>query len=186
VRIEHVLISNSETTGVSFADAEGELTESDIRNNDYGVTIAGKSSVRLTANLIQDNLVAGVVLQGGAKGELVRNTIAKNGSGVIVLDDSRAELRGNIVGANRSGIQIATNAQARLAFNAVRNDGPDYARPGNPPILAPDLKGDTDVAVDPRFVNPAAGDFHLRADTPLVRRGDFEFLGAFPPVPSSP
>ena len=75
VRIEHSLIAQSETTGVSFADAEGELTENDIRNNDYGVTISGKSSVRFTGNLIQDNVVAGVVLQGGAKGELVRNTI---------------------------------------------------------------------------------------------------------------
>jgi parallel beta-helix repeat protein len=186
VRIEHSLIADSETTGVSFADAEGELTENDIRNNDYGATVSGKSSVRFTGNLIQDNLVAGVVLQGGAKGELVRNTIVKNGSGIVVMDNSQAELIGNIVGANKSGIQIAPQARAHLAFNAVRNDGPDYARPGDPPVSAPDLKAESDIALDPHFVNPAAGDFRLRADTPLVRRGNFEFLGALPPVSSSP
>ena len=184
VRIEHAFISNSETTGVSFADADGELTENEIRNNDYGVTIAGKSSVRLMANLIQDNVVAGVILQGGAKGELVRNTIVKNGGGIVVMDSSQAELTGNVVGANKSGIQIAPQARANLAFNAVRNDGPDYARPGHPPVPAPDLKPESDLAVDPHFVNPAAGDFRLRADTPLVRRGEFEFLGALPPLSS--
>jgi parallel beta-helix repeat protein len=182
VRIEHSLIAQSETTGVSFADAEGELTENDIRHNDYGVTVSGKSSVRFTGNLIQDNVVAGVVLQGGAKGELVRNTIVKNGGGIVVMDNSQAELIGNIVGANKSGIQIAPQARAHLAFNAVRNDGPDYARPGDPPVPSPDLKPESDLALDPHFVDPAAGDFRLRADTPLVRRGNFEFLGALPPV----
>jgi nitrous oxidase accessory protein NosD len=185
VRIEHSLIAQSETTGVSFADAEGELTENDIRNNDYGVTSSGKSSVRFSGNLIQDNVVAGVVLQGGAKGELVRNTIVKNGSGIVVMDNSQAELMGNIVGANKSGIQIAPQARAHLSFNAVRNDGPDYARPGDPPVPSPDLKPESDLALDPHFVDPAAGDFRLRADTPLVRRGNFEFLGALPPVSSS-
>ena len=183
VRIEHSLIAHSETTGVSFADAEGELTGNDIRNNDYGVTVSGKSSVRLTANLIQENLVAGVILQGGAKGELVRNTVVKNGGGILVIDNSQAELKGNIVGANKSGIQIGPHALAHLAFNAVRNDGPDYARPGDPPLPTPDLKPDSDLALDPHFVDPVAGDFRLRADTPLVRRGNFEFLGALPPVP---
>lgn len=182
VRIERASIGNSETTGVSFADAEGELTESDIRNNDYGVTIAGKSSVRLTANVIQDNLIVGVVLQGGAKGELVRNTIVKNGGGILVMDNSQAELLGNVVGANKFGIQISSQARAHLAFNAVRNDGLDYARPGDPPVPAPDLKPETDLGMDPHFVNPAGGDFRLRGDTPLVKRGDFEFLGAFRPL----
>src|SRR5438034_1320886 len=93
------------------------------------------------ANLIQDNVVAGVILQGGAKGELVRNTIVKNGGGIVVMDNSQAELTGNVVGANKSGIQIAPQARANLAFNAVRNDGPDYARPGHPPLPSFPVRG---------------------------------------------
>jgi nitrous oxidase accessory protein NosD len=182
VRIERTSISHSETTGVSFADAEGELIQNDIRNNDHGVNIAGKSAVQLTGNVIQDNLIAGVVLETGVKGKLVRNTIVKNGTGVILMDRSDAELIGNVVAANGFGIQIAPKAQAHLAFNAVRNDAADYARPGEPPVPAPDLKPESDVGLDPRFVDPAMGDFRLRADTPLVRRGDFEFLGALPPL----
>ena len=185
VRIEYSVIMSSETTGVSFADAEAELTGNDIRNHDYGVTIAGKSSVRLIGNLIQNNLFAGVVLQGGAKAELLRNTIVKNDAGILVLDNSMAVLTGNIVGANKSGIQIAPQARAQLSFNAVRNEGVDYARPGSPPEPAPDLKAETDLTLDPHFVNPAAGDYRLRADTPLVQSGAFEYLGALPPVRSS-
>ena len=185
VRIEHSVIMAGETTGVSFAEAEGELTGNDIRNHDYGVTIAGKSSVRLIGNLIRDNLFAGVVLQGGAKAELLQNTIVKNDAGILILDKSEAVLTGNVVGANKSGIQIAPEARAQLSFNAVRNEGADYARPGSPPEPAPDLKAETDLALDPHFVNPAAGDYRLGADTPLVQRGAFEYLGALPPVRSS-
>lgn len=185
VRVEDSVITGSETTGVSFADAVGELSGNDIRNNDYGVTIAGKSSVRLIGNLIQDNLVAGVVLQGGAKAELLRNTIVKNEAGILILDKSEAVLTGNVVCANKSGIQIGSQARAQLSFNAVRNEGADYARPGSPPEPAPDLKAETDLSLDPHFVDPAAGDYRLRADTPLVHQGAFEYLGALPPVRAS-
>ena len=97
VRIEHSLIAQSETTGVSFADAQGELFENEIRNNDYGVTIAGKSDVRVEGNLIENNLYEGIVVQGGAKGTILRNTILKSGRGIQVLEGAKAELVGNVI-----------------------------------------------------------------------------------------
>jgi nitrous oxidase accessory protein NosD len=186
VRIERSHLGGSETTGVSFADAQAELLENEIRDNDYGVTIAGKSAVRMAGNVIRQNLIAGVVIQAGARGELIRNTIVQNGSGVAILDNASADLTGNVIGANQSGIQVASDAKVTLAFNAVRNEGPDYARPGMPPVPAPELRPDSDLAEDPRFVDPIAGDFRLRSDSPLVQRGRFEFLGALPPVSSLP
>ena len=97
VRIERSQLGNSETTGVSFADAQGELVENEIRNNDYGVTISGKSNVRVEGNLIANNLYEGIVVQAGAKGTILRNTILKSGSGIKVQEGAQAELVGNVI-----------------------------------------------------------------------------------------
>jgi Pectinesterase len=47
VRIEDCVIGGSETTGAQFADSEAVLIGNVIHDNDHGVSIAGKSSVRL-------------------------------------------------------------------------------------------------------------------------------------------
>jgi len=39
--------------------------------------------------------------------------------------------------------------------------------------------------VDPRFVDTTRDDFRLRADTCLVRIGEFPYLGALPPLTES-
>jgi nitrous oxidase accessory protein NosD len=97
VKIERSQLGDSETTGVSFADARGELVENEIRNNDYGVTIAGKSDVLAERNVITNNQYEGIVVQAGAKGTIVRNTILKSGQGIKVEDGAHAELVGNII-----------------------------------------------------------------------------------------
>src|SRR3989441_1137967 len=73
VRIEKSLLGGSDTTGVSFVDAQGELIGSEVRDNDYGVTIAGKSDLRVEGNVIANNLYDAVVVQAGAKGTVLRN-----------------------------------------------------------------------------------------------------------------
>jgi parallel beta-helix repeat protein len=97
VKIERSFLGGSETTGVSFADAQGELNGNDIRDNDYGVTIAGKSDVRVEGNVIANNQYEGIVIQAGAKGTIVHNTIIKSGGGIKVQDGARAELIDNII-----------------------------------------------------------------------------------------
>ena len=95
VRIERSVLGGSETTGVSFADAQGEVVGNEIRNNDYGVTVAGKSDVRIEGNVITNNLYDAVVFQAGSKGAVVGNTLVKNGGGIAVHDGAHAELTGN-------------------------------------------------------------------------------------------
>jgi hypothetical protein len=95
VRIERSTLGGSETTGVSFADAQGEVVGNDIRDNDYGVTVAGKSEVRVEGNVIANNLVQAIVFQSGAKGAVVGNRLVKNGGGISILDGAHAEMAGN-------------------------------------------------------------------------------------------
>jgi nitrous oxidase accessory protein NosD len=100
VRIERSVLGGSETTGVSFADAQGEVIGNEIRDNDHGVTIAGKSDVRVEGNLITNNLYDAVVVQAGSKGAVVRNRLVKNGGAIAVQDGAQAELADNLIASS--------------------------------------------------------------------------------------
>jgi len=97
VRIEKSLLGDSETTGVSFVDAQGELIDSEVRDNDYGVTIAGQSNVRVEGNVIANNRYDAVVVQAGAKGTVLRNRLVKNGGTIAVQDGAQVEQADNVL-----------------------------------------------------------------------------------------
>lgn len=186
VLIEQCVIGGSETTGVQLADTQAVLVGNVIHDNDHGVTIAGKSSVRLERNVIARSLFEGVVVTDSASVVLVSNTIVKNGGGAAFLGASRSEVTGNIVGLNKIGFLLGPASTAQISFNALYNSDGDYVRAGSPNVPAPELKGDSDLAVDPRFVDPGKDDYRLRPDTPLIRVGRFAYLGALAPVNGSP
>jgi parallel beta-helix repeat protein len=97
VRIERSLLGGSETTGVSFSDAQGEVIGNEIRDNDYGVTVAGMSDVRIEGNIITNNLYDAVVFQSGSKGAVVGNRLLKNGGAISVQEGAQADLNGNTI-----------------------------------------------------------------------------------------
>jgi hypothetical protein len=185
VRIERCRLGGSETTGVQLADVQAVLAENVIHDNDHGVTVAGRSDVRLERNVITRSLFEGVVVTDQAQAVLVSNTIVKNGGGVAFLGTSQGEATGNIIGLNTAGISVAASARVRLSFNALYNQE-DYLHAGPPPTPAADLKAESDIRADPRFVNAHAGDFRLRPDSTLQRMGTFAYLGALPPVGGAP
>jgi hypothetical protein len=185
VRIEQSTLGGSETTGVQFADSQAVLTGNMIHDNDHGVTVGGKSDVRLERNVITRSLFEGVVVTDQARAMLVSNTIAKNGGGASFLGASQSEATGNIIGLNTAGVMIAPSARVNLSYNALYNKD-DYLRAGPPPIPASDLKAESDIREDPRFVNPQEGDFRLRVDSLLQKVGKFAYLGALPPISGTP
>ena len=185
VVIEQCVVGGSETTGVSFVDSHSVLAKSFIHNNDHGVKVAGRSVVRLEHNVITRSLFEGVVVTDDAQASLVSNTIVNNGGGVAFLGTSRSEVSGNIVSLNKVGFVVGPSSQVVTSYNALYNREGDYLRAGSPNIPAPELRAESDLALDPRFVDPSQDDFRLRPDTPLRRIGKFAFLGALPPVDAS-
>jgi hypothetical protein len=185
VRIEQCAIGTSETTGAQFADSHAVLVDNVIRDNDHGVTVAGKSDVRLERNIITRNLFEGVVVKDQAHAVLVSNTIVKNGGGVAFLGTSRGEASGNIIGLNKVGFLIAATSSTTLGHNALYNKEHNYLRAGPPDIPAPELKPASDLLVDPRFVDAGQDDYRLRSETPLTEIGGFSHLGALPPLKST-
>ena len=181
-RIEDCTIGGSETTGVQFADSQAVLIGNFIHDNDHGVNVAGKSSVRLERNVITRSLFEAVVVNDRAKAVLISNTLVKNGGGAAFLGQSQSDVSGNVVGFNRVGFLVASSSRAATSYNAFYNTEGDYLRVGNPNQPAPELKAQSDITGDPFFVDPAKDDFRLRPDTPLIRVGSFPFLGALPPL----
>ena len=185
VRIENCIIGGSETTGVQFANSQAALRDNFIHDNDHGVSVAGKSNILLERNVITKSLFEAVVVNDQSRAVLVGNTLAKNGGGAAFLGTSQSEASGNIVNSNRYGFVVGPSTKVALSFNAMQNSEANYVRPGPPPQPAPELKPDSDLTVDPRFVDSAGDDFRLRADTALVKIGQFSYLGALPPVAES-
>ena len=185
VRIEDCVIGGSETTGAQFADSEAVLIGNFIHDNDHGVSIAGKSNVRLERNVITRSLFEAVVVSDHAQAMLVSNTLVKNGGGAAFLGQSQSDVTGNVVGLNRVGFVIAPSSQTTTSFNAFYNREGDYLRVGNPNQPAPELKAQSDITGDPYFIDPGHDDFHLRFDTPLLKIGHFPYLGALAPTAQS-
>jgi len=182
VRIEDCVIGGSETTGVQFSDSQALLVGNVIHDNDHGVNIAGKSDVRLERNVILRSLFEAVVVNDKAKASLVGNTLVKNGGGIAFLGSSQGEASGNVIGLNKVGFLLAPSSRTTTSFNALFNSDADYMRVGTPNAPAPELKQDSDVVGDPRFVDAEHDDFRLRSDSGLLNRGQYPFLGARPPV----
>jgi parallel beta-helix repeat protein len=135
--------------------------------------------------VITRNLYEAVVIGDGGKAVLISNTLVKNGGGAAFLGSSHNEVSGNIVSLNTIGFLIAPSSQTTLSFNGVFNKGGNYVKAGSPLLQAPELKPESDIAADPRFVDAEHDDFRLKHDTTLVNKGPFSYLGAHPPLPAS-
>lgn len=182
VRIEDCVIGGSETTGVHFSDSQALLIGNVIHDNDHGVNVTGKSSVRLERNVIAKNLFEAVVIGDQSRAVLLNNTLVKNGGGAAFLGSSMIEASGNILSLNKVGFLIAASSRTKTSYNAMFNSEGNYMRAGSPNVDAPELQAESDMMVDPHFVDAEHDDFRLKPDTTLVNRGAFRYLGALPPL----
>jgi parallel beta-helix repeat protein len=121
---------------------------------------------------------------------VVNNTLFKNGhdwGGGIAIDPPDATniiVRNNIVSKNLS-FQISVNAELPSDQYSVDHNLVDGFR-GNP---EGEIYGTDYVEANPKFLKPAAGNFHLRMGSPAVDTGSPEYApaedhdGAFRPWP---
>ena len=139
-----------------------------------GISISqGYSGARIANNYILGNTAdtyAGSVFTVHASMEMANNTIVGDlsGSGAgIYIDAGGAgglRLTNNIMVNHTVGIEKGTGASVTLANNDVWGNTTDYVG------LSP---GSGDISVDPEFVDPDNGDYHLAADSPCINAGAY-------------
>ena len=126
----------------------------------YGILLGSNGSGAAEHDVIENNFfgtadVAGFALRGG-DGEDFDDVLVRNNSGGFITPQTTSVLRNvewianaaSDIGPCRTGITYRHNVSARTTC------------------------GPTDVRADPNFVSPSTGDFHLRAGSPAIDKGD--------------
>jgi parallel beta helix pectate lyase-like protein len=153
-------------------------------NHHHGIYVEASDGLRITDNWIYDNADRGVQLFPDAQGTYIaRNVIDGNGQGIIFSRESANNLAEYNVISNpvlRYNIEDweltgAGNMARRNCVWSTRHPGGSGIQPGLG-VPAIDNK-----VTDPGYVNRAAKDFHLRADSPCAT-----FAASLQPRPSKP
>jgi len=182
VRIENCIVGGSETTGMSFADSDAILIGNIIHDNDHGVSVGGKSNVTLKNNVITRSLFEAVLVADTSQASIVQNTLVNNSGGVKFQDEASGEIRGNIIEKTKVGIAYSPKTQVTASYNALHNNGTNYQVDGASVASMSTSRTSTDVYLPPQFLAPDRGDFRLQPNSPLIRIGEFPYLGALAPV----
>ncbi len=173
--------------GIACIASDATIVRNVIQGNSayYGAgVIVEQGHPRIADNLIYDN--SGAIIGGGLAleygGIVTNNTIVRNsasyGGGMYLYSDLNFGLyriTSNIISNARSGGDIylggAPNGDV-FAFNNVGSySGSGVAWPGGDAFAG-------NISVDPMFMNPAAYDFRLQADSRCINAGDPNYAAA--------
>lgn len=163
-----------------------EVSGNTVHHAGNGIALASEaggllSNIRVVNNVVSDATWFGIVVTRNGEDvphpmtgiTIVNNTVWRSGNpwgGGIGVDDPDASnviVRNNILSANRS-FQLSLSADVPAAgvtidhnlIHGYRGDLEDGEILGNAPVTG-----------NPLFVNPAAGDFHIRVGSPAIDAG---------------
>lgn len=148
--------------GASEGGAPARLERLTVSSAEQGVVLDPGAELVLENALLHD-LQDGLVLGQGARATARHLTVVGNrGRGVSVGPAATLELNGALITANALGLDAA--GQVTSSWSAIV--GNDRDRQGHAP-------SSTDLAaLQPRFLDAAAGDYREAADSPTIDAGD--------------
>jgi parallel beta-helix repeat protein len=195
-KISNNTIEDNEKFGIYIhSEAYGTISGNTISENTYsGILIAGNSEPKISNNTIEGNKEDGILIHTGSHGIISGNVVSGNRySGIEVKEKSDPQIVYNTIVVNKgNGIWVYIGAAPVISNNIiVKNSddgidirGHDYGSDGNPQVSYNDVWGndvgnyegmkqpDTDISVDPLFVDLENGDYHLQSNSPCRGKSD--------------
>ena len=167
--------------GIYCSYSSPSMMSNIIRNNAAAGTGAGSgagiyirhSSPLVAGDILWQNMASanggGISCTDGSAPLVANNTLVANSAlqgGAIYSSESSPEIWNNVAAWNSSGVCSAAGAATVVRYNCVYgNTHYDYS-------WLPDPTGsDGNISCDPRFVDAAAGDFHLQPDSLCIDAG---------------
>jgi parallel beta-helix repeat protein len=157
-----------------------------IRNGRHGIKLQNASAT-ITGCIIRDNSSDGIYCSGNGAAVVANNMIVDNGSRGIELNSATAPLtiRNNTISNNSSyGIYRYSSTDPNISncilwdngySNLIYSGGNPFAQvnyscfnPGTSNYSG----GTGNKITNPYFVNPVAGDYHLRSDSSCIDTGN--------------
>jgi hypothetical protein len=202
LKIEDCVIEGARGIGLWLYNVKGIITGCAITGNGgWGIVLYAYCQIRIERNLIASNV--GGLFVSTSRAEVEGNTIVNHRSAMKSDSDKKSpriaaqlmkaadvSLYNNIIAFNDMGVSItgSSNNVCRIECNDIYGNrwyGQDYN-------VAAGWYGsiaisDTNVSLDPIFVDALNGDFRLREVSPVAMKGlGGTYMGAFPPVGAKP
>ncbi len=166
---------DNEDSGIELDKSYDNVLSNNIsyQNGDHGIDVTfGSSGTRIVANTIYGNLTAGINVEGGSTGV----TVANNISSVNGVDSPRTDSNIRVDATSVSGTSIDYDivylggGKHFLIWKSVgyRSLAAFQAATGQ------ELHG---IEADPKWRNPAAGNFHLAPRSPAIDSASSRVLG---------
>jgi len=188
------LIGNSITanngTAIELNAAGTPVIDANVVANNAGsaMSLGNVSDATVSNNLFRNNAggVYALVPSGATGPTIVNNTFIEGGAGTTspaitsIGFDSGTRIVNNIVIASSSQPAIDCPADYEASPPVVsHNDVVNSSGPGFGNTCAGEAGIHGNLSVDPKFIDPAAANFHLRGDSPLIDKGTNSGAPAF-------
>jgi parallel beta-helix repeat protein len=169
-------VSTAGPTTITYCDFTDNETAMSLENSDQltvrwntitgssldGIVVYNSTTATIERNIIDGANGVGIDVSGSSGNPyIIHNDIVNCGTGIRKSTSTSPMKINCIVTGNTTGVEDLQSTEQR--YNDVWNNGTNYVNSG---------PGEGDLSSNPRFVDPANGDYHLQGLSPCIDRGD--------------
>jgi hypothetical protein len=191
ITVSHNEVRNGSMSGIYLGDEEDPADNVSVisnyihgngttNNRDHGIYFDHGSNGVIANNLIAGNLARGIQLYEDANDVIVtHNTVVRNLTGIVIGGSDSSAADANVIVNNifayNSRYGISTNWDGPIGRDNVARRNIAFGNGTRDVSTDAGLTLTETIVAHPRFVDPAARNYHLTVSSPAVDRGLAEY-----------